>query len=402
MAARCCRTTRSDLNTQSSTEPDSSALPPSRGTRFRSAKGVDNAQCHHCTSCRLHDPASVNGAAFAQEACKTYTVKAGDNLRNIARAAYGDPDLYRVIYNANAAVIGAKADLIEIGMALTIPCDTAEPALAVAEEIAAPAATTASAAAPPVQPDVQPIGLVTGNDLAPFTDQVLPGGGMITQLVEMAIFRADPQMPYTLTFIDDWQAHIDALLPAKAYDLSFPWTRPDCEAAGTLSASDLNRCENYVFSAPFFETVDGFFVKTGSDLSLATHYEAFAGKKICRPEGYSTNAMDEVGLSAPAIELVRPALVEGCFAALLAGKVDLVAIDADVATSAIVRLGLTADVEQNPFLSTVESLHVIAHKSNERAVATIGMLNEGITEMSESGEWYDVVSTALATARLQQ
>ena len=347
----------------------------------------------------------TTGASFAQEACKTYSVKTGDNLRNIARAAYGDPDLYRVIYNANAATIGAKADLIEIGMLLTIPCDTEEPAPVAAEETATPAATTAttaSATAPQVQPDVQPIGLVTGNDLAPFTDQVLPGGGMITQLVEMAIFRADPQMAYNLTFIDDWQAHIDALLPAKAYDLSFPWSRPNCEAPGSLSAGDLNRCENYVFSAPFFETVDGFFVKTGSEMSQATQYEAFAGKKICRPEGYSTNSMDEVGLSAPTIELVRPALVESCFAALVAGKVDLVAIDAEVATSAMLRLGLTADVEQNPFLSTVESLHVIAHKSNERAVATIGMLNEGITEMSESGEWYDVVSTALATARLQQ
>ena len=224
----------------------------------------------------------TTGASFAQEACKTYTVKAGENLRSIARAAYDDPDLYRVIYNANAAVIGAKADLIEIGMVLTIPCDAAEPAPVAADETAAPAATTettASAAASQVLPDVQPIGLVTGNDLAPFTDQVLPGGGMITQLVEMAIFRADPQLPYNLTFIDDWQAHIDALLPAKAYDLSFPWTRPNCEAAGSLSASDLNRCENYVFSAPFFETVDGFFVKTGSDLSLATHYEEFAGKE---------------------------------------------------------------------------------------------------------------------------
>ncbi len=345
----------------------------------------------------------TSGAAFAQEACKTYTVKAGDNLRNIARAAYGDPDLYRVIFNANAAAIGAKADLIEIGMALTIPCESTEAAPAAVDEAAGPVETTAaSATAPQALPDVKPIGLVTGNDLAPFTDQTLQGGGMITQLVEMAIFRADPQMAYNLTFIDDWQAHIDALLPAQAYDLSFPWTRPNCEAPASLSAGDLNRCENFVFSEPFFETVDGFFATTGSDLSQATHYEDFAGKKICRPEGYSTNAMDEVGLSAPAIELVRPVLVENCFAALMAGKVDLVAIDADVATSAIVRLGLTADVEQNPFLSTVESLHVIAHKSNQRAVATIGMLNEGITEMSESGEWYDVVSTALANARLQK
>ena len=54
-------------------------------------------------------------AALAQEACTTYKVQAGDNLRYIARTAYGDADLYRVIYDANVATIGEKADLIEIG-----------------------------------------------------------------------------------------------------------------------------------------------------------------------------------------------------------------------------------------------------------------------------------------------
>ena len=344
----------------------------------------------------------TSGAAFAQEACQPYTVKAGDNLRNIARVVYGDPDLYRVIYNANAAIIGVKADLIAVGMVLTIPCDSTE-AAPVSTAVDAPATSTvASAEAPQALPDVKPISLVTGNDLGPFTDQALPGGGMITQLVEMAIFRADPQMAYNLTFIDDWQAHIDALLPSSAYDLSFPWTRPNCEAPESLSAGDLNRCENFVFSEPFFETIDGFFAKTGSGLLEATHYEDFAGKKICRPEGYSTNVLDEAGLRAPAVELVRPTLVENCFGDLMAGKVDLVAMDADVATSAINRLGLAADVEQNPYLSQVQNLRVIAYKSNERAVATIGMLNEGITEMAQSGEWYDVVSTALAKARMKQ
>ena len=342
----------------------------------------------------------TSGAAFAQEACQTYSVQSGDNLRSIARKAYGDPDLYRVIYNANAAIIGAKADLIEVGMALAIPCETTQAAPATGEEAAATAqdasVTTASAAAPQALTDVKPIGLVTGNDYAPLTDQALPGGGMMTQLVEMAIFRADPQLAYNLNYIDDWQAHLDALLPAMAYDLSFPWARPNCESPELLSAGDLNRCENYVFSEPFFEIVDAFFAKADSGLSQATHYEDFAGKKICRPEGYSTGPLDEVGLNLSSIQLVRPALVESCFAALMQGTVDLIAIDAEVAEAAITRLGLTADIEENPYLTTVQSLHVIAHKSNERAIATIGLLNEGITEMARSGEWYDVVSTALA------
>ncbi|WP_374392787.1 peptidoglycan-binding protein LysM [Tabrizicola sp.] len=348
-------------------------------------------------------------AARAQEACTTYKVQAGDNLRYIARTAYGDADLYRVIYDANVATIGEKADLIEIGTELVLPCaeatSTAEPATAPAAAPAAavaapePAATeTAAATATPTAaaPTVKPIGFVTGNGYAPFADETLPGGGMMTQLVEMAVFRADPGIPYNLTFINDWQAHLDALLPSGAYDLSFPWIRPNCEAPETLSPGDQARCNDFVFSGPFYEIVDGFFAMRDSGLGAATKYTEFEGKRICRPEGFTTGVLDAVGLTAATITLTRPVEATDCFRGLAAGEVDLVSIDAEVGDSALAELGLTAKVEQNPHLMTLLSLHVIAHKSNQRAVDMIGQLDAGLIEMYESGEWYDIVSSALA------
>ena len=489
------------------------------------------------------------GAAFAQEACTTYTVVAGDNLRFIARKAYGDPDLYRVIYNANIGVIGAKADLIEVGAKLVLPCDpqnpaptevaalaptvAAEPAgpasiplttevidpakqpleilpelpivvvgaakpevvdpateasviedpmvVAVAEpepepmpepepepmpepepepapdpapevaEVPEPAAIAEAAPEPapepaPVEepapeavavaepepmaeeapivavaepaaeptptPDLAtttweaslsalPVRLVTGNGYAPYSDEMLPGGGMFTQLVEMAIFRADPAISYNMTFISDWQAHIDALLPSQAYDLSFPWVRPECEAS-MLSPGDQARCDDFVFSAPFYEVVDGFFAPVTSDLLRATDYAAFRGKRICRPEGYTTGVLDDVGLSAPDIELYRPIEVADCFEALATGQVELVSIDAEVGDAVIAQLGLVGKFEQNPHLMTLQSLHVIAHRSNPIAVEMIVQLDSGLVEMYESGEWYDIVSTALTQNNLRQ
>jgi hypothetical protein len=50
----------------------------------------------------------------------------------------------------------------------------------------------------------------------------------------------------------------------------------------------------------------------------------------------------------------------------------------------------------------LDSLHVIAHKSNPRAVQMVRMLDQGIVEMYESGEWYDIVSSALSRGALQQ
>lgn len=354
-------------------------------------------------------------AALAQEACSTYTVQSGDNLRYIARAAYGDADLYRVIYEANVAIIGAKADIIEIGAKLTLPCDPANPTAALPNETAA-ASTEAPAAEAIVPvaatPDpapaeasavaVKPISFVTGNGYAPFADETLPGGGMMTQLAEMAIFRADPAIPYTMTYINDWQAHLDALLPSGAYDLSFPWIRPDCEGGGMLSSGDQTRCDNFVFSGPFYEIVDGFFATRASGLGAATNYTEFAGKRICRPEGYTTGVLDSVGLTSSVITLVRPTLAADCFKALAAGEVDLVSIDAEVGDATLTKLGLSAEIEQNPQLVSLLSLHVVAHKSNQRAVDMIGQLDAGLIEMYETGEWYEIVSTALTQMEQEQ
>ncbi|MCU0902810.1 MAG: transporter substrate-binding domain-containing protein [Tabrizicola sp.] len=314
----------------------------------------------------------LSGAAVqAQEACSTYTVVVGDNLRYIARAAYGDADMYRLIYDANVAVIGEKADIIEIGSKLDIPCDpkaaaVSTEAAATATEVVTPVAATPAAA--PADPAQRPIAFVTGNGYAPFADETLPGGGMMTQLVEMAVFRADPAIAYNLSFINDWQAHIDALLPSGAYDLSFPWIRPNCEMPQMLSPSDQTRCNDFAFSGPFYEIVDGFFATRDGGLMSVTSYDGFQGKRICRPEGYTTGVLDAAGLTEPAITLMRSEDVEDCFRALSAGEVDLVSVDTEVGDSTLAKLGLISSVGQNPHLTTILSLHVIAHKSNARAI----------------------------------
>lgn len=337
------------------------------------------------------------GSALAQEACGTHVVKAGDNLRFLARAAYGDADLFRVIYEANAATIGPKADHIEIGMVLTLPCADGQ----VAEDPAPPAQATiieitASAPVAEVAPAEPPmLRIVTGDNFAPYVEETLPGGGMFTQIVEMAVFRADPAIPYTVSFVNDWQAHVDALLPSQAYDLSFPWVRPDCEGAAMLSPGDTARCETFAFSAPFLEIVDGFFALRTSGLTSSIAYDDFAGKRICRPEGYTTGVLDLAGLTADRITLIRPDRITDCFAALVAGEVDLVSMDAQVGDAAVVQLGIIDLVEQNPHLLSIQTLHVMAHKSNQRAVAMLGQLDAGLLEMYESGEWYEIVSTAL-------
>ncbi len=52
---------------------------------------------------------------------KTYTVKAGDCLWNIAKKFYGDGSKYKKIYDANKKTIGGNPNLIYPGQVLAIP-----------------------------------------------------------------------------------------------------------------------------------------------------------------------------------------------------------------------------------------------------------------------------------------
>jgi nucleoid-associated protein YgaU len=52
---------------------------------------------------------------------ESYTVEAGDTLATIAERFYGDPSLWRRIYDANRTAIGDNPDSLRVGTTLQIP-----------------------------------------------------------------------------------------------------------------------------------------------------------------------------------------------------------------------------------------------------------------------------------------
>lgn len=52
---------------------------------------------------------------------RTYTVVAGDSLSKIAKKFYGNANSWKVIFDANQAVVGPNPNLIKPGQVLTIP-----------------------------------------------------------------------------------------------------------------------------------------------------------------------------------------------------------------------------------------------------------------------------------------
>ncbi|WP_171212360.1 transporter substrate-binding domain-containing protein [Ruegeria sp. HKCCA5426] len=375
--------------------------------------------------------AAAAGAASAQEACSTYEIQRGDSLRELTIEVYSIED-FRIIFDANRDVIGNNPNIIRVGDVLTLPCledigrapakpqteaeamaaemaselvkaaeDRAAKAIAEAKKEIEAARSEAAAlirnADAAEQPEIRDrqLLLITGGNYAPFTDEALPHRGLYTNLVETAMLRAAPEQAYKIQFVNDWSSHLDLLMPTLAFDATFPWSRPVCEEPAALSEKDRNRCETYNFSNPFYEVVDTFFAREGSGYEQTLTYADFAGTTICRPEGWSLSHMDSVGLYEPAISLMRPVSPDDCFHALMDGTTDIVAIEAHLAVEAIGRLGYEHRIIENPNLAAIKSLNVMTHKDNPDGEAILETLNQGLAIMQQSGEWRDIVSTAL-------
>lgn len=317
-------------------------------------------------------------SADAQQACEVYRVKKGDTLREIAEAAYGY-DNHKRVWRENRREIGRNPNVIRVGSVLRLPC----PPGFEREEAAVS------------EPTSNVISFVTANGYLPYSDESLPNQGLMTHLVATAMRRAAPETPVEVVFVNDWAAHVEALLPRQAFDASFPWTRPGCETQGELTTMELYACQNLAYSDPFYEIVDGFFSRSGSGLETIIAFEGLQGATICRPEGYSTAHLEENGLMPPAVELVQPISPHACFEMLMENDVDLVALDTRTGERVMEDLNLTFQVSENPHLFSIQPMQVALHRDNPKADQLIEDLNAGLAEMLRSGEWAAIVSEGL-------
>jgi len=335
-------------------------------------------------------------AAVAQEACTTYTVQSGDTLGMIAQAAYGSYD-YQMIFNANRDALAANPNNLPAGLQLILPCEdgrlTADSELnaVIAEQTARQAATRTNNNI--YQP---PLRFVTSNDWKPFTDESLTGGGIFVRLATTAMQRGGNDRDFTVAYVDHWLAHIDTLLPTGAFDVSIAWESPDCSKLDLLGEFSVRICTEFDFSLPIYETAYAFNTLVDSPFAGAREFADYAGARICRPEAWPISDLEVQGLVAPLVTYVHPRSPLDCAEMLLNGEVDVYTIEAETAAANFTELDAHDRVVPNPALATFISYHFITAKSNPRGRVFIAMLNRGLTEMRESGEWYDIVATGLA------
>lgn len=326
--------------------------------------------------------------AQAQEQCTTYTVARGDTLSQIASRGNVEGG-FQTLFNANANVL-ENPNRIEIGQRLAIPCaDGSLPtgAARVTTASTEPAPTTA-------QPD-RKLRIATGTGYAPFTDEDLPGGGMITRMVDRSMELGNASQEYDLIFINDWGSHLDTLLPLGAIDMAFPWFLPNCDLVDNLSEASAYRCTDFNHSEPFYEILVDFFTLTDSEYAGAQTHEDLFGARICRPEAWFTFDLEAERLVAPNITYVTPVTQLECVALLESGEVDVLTYDTLPAEEDIRESGLEDRVTKLEPLSGSVSSHIFVSKSNAFANEALPIINAGLEELRLSGEWFNIVRESI-------
>jgi phage tail protein X len=339
---------------------------------------------------------ALPNVGMAQEACTTYTVKDGDTLGSIAQAAYGSYN-YQMIFNANRDAIASNSNNLPAGLQLVLPCEDgrltpdAELSSVIDSETEKQETTR-----DPNRPYLPALKIVTANDWKPFTDESLSGGGIYVRMATTAMHRGGNDRDYKISFVDDWGSHIDTLLPSNAFDISIAWSKPDCSKIDLLGEFAVKMCTEFEFSVPIYEVAYSYNTLLDSKYAGARAFSDYAGAKICRPEGWPTSDIEVEGLAEPVVTFVRPKAPMDCAKMLLDGKVDVYSLEVETTTANFEELGATDKVELNPALATFNTHHFVTSKNNPRGAEYIAMLNRGIEEMRQSGEWYDIVATGLA------
>ena len=331
-------------------------------------------------------------AHAANDDCtRQYTVQPGDTLGAIATKFYDNPQKYSIIFYANEALFPDGPSSMKVGLALRIPC-AMENVVAKSDAPAAPAAVTPVAVAKDeLLSEVLEIQLLTARDYAPFTDPSLPNGGMITELLDNALERAD--VKHNVNWINFWGAHLDPLLTERKYDMGFPWTRP---LPSTCPNDEDKRC-NFLFSDSLFQVLRVLFVNKDNPISFDTDSE-LEGRSLCRPEGYYLHDLDQDGrnwLKEKKITLLQPVSVRECFELLVAGKVDAVAINDFTGREAIAKAGIHDQVVALNRELSIESLHVLIHKTHPKATIMLNMVNKGLAALKKSGTYDKIMEKHL-------
>jgi polar amino acid transport system substrate-binding protein len=344
---------------------------------------------------------TLAGMAMAQMCGTEYKIKEGETLAQIAARVYGNPAQWTVIFYANQDRLGTNASLLVPGLAIALPCVGGAP------QTSSQTQNVTAPAQPPPQSNpadspimistmVRRVEFLTADGYPPFTGRSLEGGGMLTEVISSAMDivkqEAKGRFDFGISWVNDWSAHLNPLLLTRAFDVGYPWSRPDCDTQAGLDASSQFRCRRFFFSDPLYEVITSLFVRNNSAITTL-QTEKINGMTFCLPAGQAVYELDQGGrnwVKDGKITLVRPPTVDECFRLLENGTVEGAVVTEYSGRASVNSLGLTDRIRMLDQPIALTPLHVVISKSHPHARTILYYVNTALAKLRESGD-YDMI-----------
>lgn len=338
--------------------------------------------------------------ASAQTCGTDYRIRDGDTVAAIAARVYGSASRWTVIFHANQDRLGANASLVAPGLTLAVPCLGPATRNAAVPPPARPSQRSGGAAMM-ISAMVRRIEFLTADGYPPFTARSLEGGGMLTEVITaaMGIVKEESRgrFDFRISWVNDWSAHLNPLLLTRAFDVGFPWARPDCNGGAALDASAQFRCRRFFFSEPLYEVITSLFVRTDSPID-SLQSDKLGGAAICLPAGQTAYDLDRGGrnwFKDGGVTLVRPAMLDDCFHMLDTGTVQGVVTTEFAGRTSISTLGIAGRVRMLNDPVALTSLHVVVSKTHPHARTILYYINTALARLRDSGDYDAIVARHL-------
>jgi polar amino acid transport system substrate-binding protein len=220
----------------------------------------------------------------------------------------------------------------------------------------------------------EPWRLATGNDYRPFTDDSLPEGGMVTEIVRAAF--AQQKTAVSIEFLP-WERGRRAT-EAGRFAGAFPYVTSPARRAV------------FHYSDPIWRFDNVAFVRADSDWAAKRVAQIPAGT-YCYPRGYAEVAATKARRESGDFVRRSPIDMATCFRLLDRGEVDFVhAPKLQGWMAARATLGADAPVRTLEVVLASTAIHLIAPKARADAREVLDTFNAGLAALRADGR-YDAI-----------
>jgi polar amino acid transport system substrate-binding protein len=231
----------------------------------------------------------------------------------------------------------------------------------------------------PVSAFAQELSLVTGQDYAPFTGSHLPGGGMLTQIVQAAF--AQQGIRTTIA----WQPWKRGYLEATQgkYAATFPYIRTP------------EREQDFLYSEAVYTLNQRIYSRVGQ-VYEPDNLPALAGKRFCFPLGWQPTAAIQQMIQRGELSLHTPKTLDACAQLLLLQRDDFFLADALLGDAVLRRMGARQSALRTSTASfPSNTLHLIVPRNYPEAGKLLYSFNRGLAALQASGEYQQLIELYL-------